>query len=85
MFTYSLTSAPYWALATDVVTTSKMVASVGSIQNFGGFLGGACAPIATGVMVDLFGGFVPALIVTAALLLVSALAYGVLLRRRLPV
>ncbi|MFC5827677.1 MFS transporter [Nonomuraea insulae] len=84
MFAYSLTTASYWALAADVVTTSKMVGSVGSIQNFGGFLGGAFAPIATGVIVDVTGGFVVALIVSAALLLVTVAMYGILVRRRLP-
>jgi len=85
MFTYSLSSAPYWALATHVVSTPRLVASMGSIQNFGGFLGGACAPIATGVIVDHFGGFPVALVVTAVLVLISAGMYGVVLRRRLAV
>ncbi|GAB3579726.1 MFS transporter [Amycolatopsis endophytica] len=85
MFTYSLTTASYWALASDVAQTSTMVGSIGSIQNFGGFLGGAFAPIATGIIVDRFGGFVPALIVAAVLLLVSVVSYGLLARKRLPV
>ena len=82
MFTYSLSSAPYWALATNVVRTPKLVASMGSIQNFGGFLGGACAPIVTGVIVDHFGGFPIALTVTGVLVLISAGMYGIVLRRR---
>ncbi|MBB4683505.1 MFS transporter [Amycolatopsis jiangsuensis] len=85
MFTYSLTTASYWALASDVAETSTMVGSIGSIQNFGGFLGGAFAPIATGVIVDRLGGFVPALVVAALLLLVSVVSYGFLVRKRLPV
>jgi sugar phosphate permease len=85
MFTYSLSSGPYWALATNVVSTPKLVASMGSIQNFGGFLGGACAPVVTGVIVDRFGGFPIALTVTALLVLVSAAMYGIVLRRRIPV
>jgi sugar phosphate permease len=85
MFTYSLSSGPYWALATNVVSTPKLVASMGSIQNFGGFLGGACAPVVTGVIVDRFGGFPIALTVTALLVLISAAMYGIVLRRRLPV
>jgi sugar phosphate permease len=85
MFTYSLSSGPYWALATNVVSTPKLVASMGSIQNFGGFLGGACAPVVTGVIVDHFGGFPIALTVTALLVLVSAVMYGLVLRRRLPI
>jgi sugar phosphate permease len=84
MFTYSLTTASYWALAADVVTTDRMVGSIGSIQNFAGFLGGAFAPIATGVIVDRAGGFVPALIVAAALLVVTTVMYGGFVNRRLP-
>ena len=71
MFTYSLSSGCYWALATDVVRTPRLVASVGSIQNFGGFLGGACAPIVTGIVVEYFGGFDVAILLTGGLALVS--------------
>jgi sugar phosphate permease len=85
MFTYSLSSANYWTLASNVATTKRFVASIGSIQNFGGFMGGACAPVATGILVDRFGGFVPALIVAGALALLSAFMYAVALRKRLPV
>ncbi len=85
MFTYSLSSAPYWALATDVVQTPRLVASVGSIQNFGGFFGGACAPIVTGIIVDRSGSFLLAILLTGVLALVSAVMYGIVLRRRLPV
>ncbi|SEQ24084.1 Sugar phosphate permease [Faunimonas pinastri] len=82
MFTYSLSSGCYWALATDVLETPRFVASVGSIQNFGGFLGGACAPIVTGMIVDYVGGFEVAILVTGGLALVSSVMYGVVLRRR---
>jgi sugar phosphate permease len=82
MFTYSLSSGCYWALAAEVVPTSRTVASVSSIQNFGGFLGGACAPVATGIFIDRFGGFDVAIMVTAVFALVSAAMYGIVLRRR---
>jgi D-galactonate transporter len=84
-FFYGLTSASFWTLPSDVVQTQSMVASVGSIQNFGGAIGGAIAPIATGVLIDQMGGFVPALVVGAVMLLVSAVAYGVFVRRPIPV
>lgn len=84
MFSYSISSGCYWTLATDVVTTGRCVASVGSIQNFGGFLGGAFAPIATGVIVDRLGGFDVAILVAAALALVSATLYGFVLNHRIP-
>jgi MFS family permease len=85
MFTYSLSSGVYWTLATSVVRTPKLVASMGSIQNFGGFLGGACAPVVTGIIVGHLGGFPMALTVAAILVLISAAMYGVVLRRRLPI
>jgi sugar phosphate permease len=85
MFTYSLSSGVYWTLATNVVRTPKLVASMGSIQNFGGFLGGACAPVVTGIIIGHLGGFPTALTVTAILVLISAAMYGVVLRHRLPI
>lgn len=85
MFTYSLSSGNYWTLAAEAVTSKRLVASVGSIQNFGGFLGGACAPIVTGIVIDRFGGFVPAIVVAGAMAMISAVMYDIALRRRLPV
>lgn len=84
MFTYSLSSGCYWALASEVMQTPRSVASVSSIQNFGGFLGGACAPIATGILVDRFGSFDIAIMLTAVLALISAAMYGIMLRRQVP-
>ena len=84
MFTYSLSSGCYWALAPEMVKTPRFVASIGSIQNFGGFLGGAFAPIATGFIVEYFGGFNVAILVTGFLALVSFVMYGLLLRKKIP-
>lgn len=85
MFTYSLCSAPIWALATDVVESDAYIASIGSIQNFGGFLGGAFAPIVTGILVASFGSFTIALIITAILAFISAIMYALLLKRTIRV
>ncbi|MEU6410900.1 MFS transporter [Microbispora sp. NPDC046933] len=85
MFTYSLTGPSIWALATDVVRTQRFVGSVGSIQNFGGFLGGAVAPITTGMIVDASGSFGLALLAAGVLALVAAAMYGLVLRRPIPV
>lgn len=85
MFAYSLSSANYWTLAAEAVTTKRMVASLAGIQNFGGFLGGGCAPILTGVAVDHFGGFIAALILAGCLAFVSAIMYGLVLRKKIPV
>ncbi len=84
MFTYSLSSAPIWTLSTDVAGSPRYIGSIGSIQNFGGFLGGACAPLVTGFAVATLGGFGVALTITGILALISALMYAVVLRRTLP-
>jgi cyanate permease len=68
-----------WALA-SIAAPSNCTASLGSIQNFGGYLGGALAPTITGFIVQATGSFVPALLVSAAIGLVSALIYLVLIR-----
>jgi sugar phosphate permease len=85
MFAYSLSSANYWTLAAEAVQTKRMVASLAGIQNFGGFLGGGCAPILTGLVVDHFGGFVSALVLAGCLALFSAVMYGLALRKQIPV
>lgn len=68
-----------WALS-SVVAPSNCTASLGSIQNFGGYLGGALAPSITGFIVQATGSFVPALLVSAGIGLVSALIYLLLIR-----
>jgi MFS family permease len=59
------------------------VGSLGAIQNFGGFLGGALAPVATGYIAQSFS-FVPALLTGAGIALVGAIAYLVLVREPIP-
>jgi MFS family permease len=62
-----------WALA-SVVAPAHCTASLGSIQNFGGYLGGALTPTVSGFIVQATGTFVPALLVTAVIALASAVA-----------
>jgi len=50
-------------------------ASIGAMQNFGGYLGGALAPAVTGVIVQTTGSFVPALVVGAVIGVASAASY----------
>jgi sugar phosphate permease len=68
-----------WALA-SVAAPSNCTASLGAIQNFGGYLGGALAPTITGFIVQATGSFVPALLVSAAIGVASALVYLVVIR-----
>ncbi|WP_158937398.1 MFS transporter [Burkholderia sp. S171] len=85
MFAYSLSTANYGTLAAEAVTTGRMVASLAGIQNFGGFLGAACAPLVTGIVVDRLGGFFVALVLTGCLAMFSAVMYALVLRKQLPV
>jgi cyanate permease len=75
----SCSSGMSWALA-SVAAPSNLTASLGSIQNFGGYLGGALAPTITGFVVQETGSFVPAFLTSAAIGLVSALVYLVVIR-----
>ncbi|MGP5412079.1 MFS transporter [Brachybacterium paraconglomeratum] len=72
-----------WTLASDVAE-SHQVASLGSIQNFGGFLGAAMAPIITGVVLDRTGTFDLVFVVGGLFLLLGAFTYGVLVREQRP-
>ena len=67
-----------WALA-SVAAPAHCTASLGSIQNFGGYLGGALAPMLTGFIVQATGTFAPALLLGAAIALASAVAYLVVI------
>jgi cyanate permease len=59
------------------------VASLGAIQNFGGFLGAAMAPIVTGIILDTTGKFTNVFLLGAALLMIGALSYGLFVRKPL--
>jgi MFS family permease len=69
-----------WTLASDVADR-RQVASLGSIQNFGGFLGAALAPAVTGFILQGSGNdFRIVFLVGGLLLVVGAVAYGVFVR-----
>ncbi|HZV18284.1 MAG TPA: MFS transporter [Sphingobium sp.] len=74
MFFVNLASGGSWALV-SVAAPRRLVASLGSIMNFGGYLAGAAAPLVTGLVVDKTGSFVNALLISAAVALAGALAY----------
>ncbi len=69
-----MAGAMCWALA-SVAAPRHCTASLGSIQNCGGYIGGALAPTITGLIVHNTGSFVPALLFSAALGLSCALVY----------
>ncbi|MFZ8758577.1 MFS transporter [Microbacterium sp. HMH0099] len=71
-----------WTLAADIAPPAQ-VASLGAIQNFGGFLGAALAPVVTGAILNATGGsYAWVFVVGGVLLLVGAVAYGVFVRDR---
>ena len=74
LFLVYMTSTCAWALS-SVAAPTNCTASIGAMQNFGGYLGGALAPTVTGLIVQNTGSFVPALVVGAAIGLASAASY----------
>ncbi len=75
-----VSSSTAWAMA-SVAAPTNCTASIGAMQNFGGYLGGALAPMITGFIVQATGSFVPALLVGAAIGLASAACYFFIIRR----
>ena len=74
LFLLYVTSTCAWALS-SVAAPTNCTASIGAMQNFGGYLGGALAPTVTGLIVQHTGSFVPALVVGAVIGLASAASY----------
>ncbi|MFK4343559.1 MULTISPECIES: MFS transporter [unclassified Paenibacillus] len=79
-FASQLPSGVIWTLAADIAP-GEQVASLGAIQNFGGFLGAALAPIATGYILDTTGSFNNVFLLGASLLVMGAISYGVFLKK----
>ncbi|MFM0052787.1 MFS transporter [Caballeronia grimmiae] len=82
IFLANASSACAWSLATVTAPPSR-IASLGAIQNFGGFLGGALAPLLTGYIAQAWS-FVPALLTGAGFALIGAMAYLFLVRKPIP-
>lgn len=79
-FASQLPSGVIWTLAADIAPGDQ-VASLGAIQNFGGFLGAALAPIITGLILDQTGSFNNVFLLGAGLLLLGAISYGFFLKK----
>ncbi|WP_426106761.1 MFS transporter [Massilia sp. TSP1-1-2] len=82
IFLANASSACAWSLATVAAPPSR-IASLGAIQNFGGFLGGALAPVLTGYIAQTWS-FVPALLTGAAIAFLGAMSYLFLVVRPIP-
>ena len=74
LFLVYVTSTCAWALS-SVAAPTNCTASIGAMQNFGGYLGGALAPTVTGLIVQSTGSFVLALVVGAVIGVASAASY----------
>ncbi len=83
MFLIYIASSAAWATV-PIAAPSQFTASLGSIQNFGGYLGGALAPLLTGYIVGRTGSFAQALTLSAVISLVSGCAYLLLVRQPIP-
>jgi MFS family permease len=77
LFLSYVCSSTAWAMAA-VAAPSNCTASLGAIQNFGGYLGGALAPLVTGFIVKATGDFAWALYVGGAVAILAALCYAAL-------
>jgi MFS family permease len=82
IFLANASSACSWSLVTVVAPPSR-IASLGSIQNFGGFIGGALAPVFTGYIAQSWS-FVPALLTGAGIAFAGAMAYLFLVTKPIP-
>ncbi|MDO9712074.1 MFS transporter [Paracraurococcus lichenis] len=83
MFLCYVSTATGWALV-SVAAPANCTASLGAMQNFGGYLGGALAPAVTGFIAEASGSFTPALLVGAVLCIVCAVAYATIIRDPIP-
>jgi MFS family permease len=75
-------TAAAWAMPGDIVDGSQ-VASVGAIQNFGGYFGGALSPLLTGIIADATGSYTLSFLIAGVIASLAALAYTGLVRRPL--
>ena len=76
---YVCTSAA-WAMP-SVIAPAHVTASLGAMQNSGGYIGGALAPAVTGMVVAHTGSFQAALLAGAAIAVVAAVLHLALVRR----
>ena len=81
MFFGFFASGTSWSLAT-ACAPPQYAASLGAIMDFGGFVGGALAPMVTGFVVQESGSFQPALVAAALVGMASAAVYQLLIPNR---
>ena len=77
MFCGTVATTCAWATV-SVVAPANCTGSLGAMQNFGGYCGGALAPTVTGFIVQGTGSFVPALLVGAVMCVFAAAAFSII-------
>ncbi|MGC1185906.1 MAG: MFS transporter [Candidatus Acidiferrales bacterium] len=79
MFFLYMASGGAWAMV-NAATPNHMIATVGGLQNFGGYFGGSFAPVITGFLVERTHSFRSALIMSSVVVFASALIYFLLIK-----
>jgi len=79
-FASGLMSASWWALVPAIAPDARLVASLGSLQNGGAYLGAAIAPLVIGRLLDIGFNFHAVLAISAAFAALCATIYGIALR-----
>jgi len=80
-FASGLAAASWWALVPAVAPNDRLVASLGSLQNGGAFLGAAVGPLLIGWLLDHGYDFHAVLAASAGFALLGAVIYGIVLRK----
>ena len=70
----AVVQAQSWALTSDIVPDTH-AARFGSIMNFGGYFGGALAPVVTGIIADKTGSYTPSFILAGIIAALGAVFY----------
>jgi len=83
LFLIYVSASAAWATA-SIAAPANCTASIGAMQNFGGYLGGALAPTITGFIVQETNSFQPALLVGAAVAGAAAIVYMLMVRDPIP-
>lgn len=74
-FFINMASSGAWAMAATLAD-ERTTGSLGSLQNFGGYFGGAFAPLITGILLDATGSFVAALMIASLVAVAAAFLYA---------
>jgi MFS family permease len=80
MFFLYLASTGAWALV-SIVTPRRKIATVGALQNCGGYFGGSFAPLVTGILLEHTHSFKSALTMSSVVAFVAAVLYLALVKR----